>query len=414
MLLCIELCIELYIYFYKMANNLEVRESSIEAEISHELLNLKREIAKTTVEKIYENAGKHISNDTKTNLINYVIDNGKFSDKIWDFFIMISQKFKWNFISSLKDVREILTRTNTVEDLNNLRNSIQWLDWNAIQEKLLADTQKKDQQQNDKWETSHTDTNKGNLVSTKNFNHKVEHNFQYSYWSKNYFGLDNEWFSIWDKPFAHITRPYKWIRAYRVDNISWKQLLPSGNKKHLATIADLWKSWTEWPLTKVTPNKSITFDKFNKNTAWYKKNNPCNISPSSSYNIWLIWSSKVADWQNHAKFRTMEEWIASYMRMIRMQKDSSGKLMYANKSIQGINCWWMQWFYKPDEEDSLKALRIMWITHTSDAIWVRPTERLNTDDKNTLIALTQQTAIQETWSYLSEETCNKAYELAFS
>lgn len=387
-----------------MSNSPEQIETSVESQISQELLNLKKEIAKTIVEKIYENANKSINDATKSKLVNYVIDEWKISDKIWDFFIKITEIFNWNFISSLKDVREILKKTNTSDELNKLKTTIQWWDSSNIQENISTTYQQTTQNHDDSWSISSNRTSESG---------EKDKNWSESSWNKNYNWLDSSWFSKWDKPFAHITHPYKWIKTYSVNNLSWKSLLPSGNKEYLATISDLWKEWTEWPKTTIKPDSSVTSDKFNKKSAWYKKNNPCNISPSSAYNVWLLWSSKVADWQNHAKYATMEDGIASYMRMIRQQKDSKWNLMYANKSIQWIDCWWMQGVYKENEDDSLKALRIIWITHACDSLKVKPTDRLNTDDKWTLMALAQQTAIQETWSHLSVATLERAYKKAF-
>ena len=78
-----------------------------------------------------------------------------------------------------------------------------------------------------------------------------------------------------------------------------------------------------------------------------------------------------------------------------------------------MNCSWMQWIYKANEPDSLKALRIMWITHASEALKVDPLTRLNTDDKETMMAFAQQTAINESWSYFDRATLERAYKKAF-
>ncbi|MBR7036878.1 hypothetical protein IKI14_03255 [bacterium] len=55
----------------------------------------------------------------------------------------------------------------------------------------------------------------------------------------------------------------------------------------------------------------------------------------------------------------------------------------------------MQGIYKENEPDSLKALRITRITHACESLHVSPFDRLNTDDKETMMAFAQQTAINE-------------------
>lgn len=213
-------------------------------------------------------------------------------------------------------------------------------------------------------------------------------------WKIDYSKVDNRWFTPWDYPFKHITQPFKWIKSYRVDNIKIKPLL---------WFADLARSWSEWEMTTLKV-KDLT-PKFSTKTAWYKKNNPCNVSPFKG-DIWRTSSSKVADWQNHAQYSSMEDWLASFMKLMRTPT-------YRNKSIQWMNCSWMQWIYKANEPDSLKALRITWITHASEALKVDPLTRLNTDDKETMMAFAQQTAINESWSYFDRATLERAYKKAF-
>lgn len=213
-------------------------------------------------------------------------------------------------------------------------------------------------------------------------------------WNFDYSKVDTRWFTPWDYPFKHITTPYKWIPAYRVDNIKLKPLL---------WFNQLSLKWTEWDFTTLKV-KDLT-PKFSKKTAWYKKNNPCNVSPFKG-DIWRTGSSNVADWQNHSKYNSMEDWLASFMRLMRQSR-------YRNKSIQWINCSWMQWIYNESEPDSLKALRITWITHACENLHVSPFNRLNTDDKETMMAFTQQTAINESWSYFDRATLEKAYKKAF-
>lgn len=213
-------------------------------------------------------------------------------------------------------------------------------------------------------------------------------------WNIDYSKVDTRWFTPWAYPFKHITTPYKWIPAYRVDNIKLNPLL---------WFNQLSLKWTEWNLTTLKV-KDLT-PKFSTKTAWYKKNNPCNVSPFKG-DIWRTGSSNVADWQNHSKYNSMEDWLASFMRLMRQPR-------YRNKSIQWINCSWMQWIYNESEPDSLKALRITRITHTCENLHVSPFDRLNTDDKETMMAFAQQTAINESWSYFDKATLERAYEKAF-
>ena len=207
--------------------------------------------------------------------------------------------------------------------------------------------------------------------------------------------VDTRWFTPWPYPFKHITTPYKWIMAYRVDNIRLNPLI---------WFNQLSLTWTEWNLTTLkVKDQKLHFN--STKTAWYKKNNPCNVSPFQG-DVWRISSSRVADWQNHSKYKSMEDWLASFMRLMRQNR-------YRNKSIQWINCSWMQWIYKQNEPDSLKALRITWITRACNNLHVSPFERLNTDDKETMMAFTQQTAINESWSYFDRATLERAYKKAF-
>lgn len=207
--------------------------------------------------------------------------------------------------------------------------------------------------------------------------------------------VDARWFTPWEYPFKHITTPFKWISTYRVDNIKLNPLL---------WFNQLALKWTEWDLTTLkVKDQKLHFS--STKTAWYKKNNPCNVSPFK-WDVWRNWSSKVADWQNHGKYNSMEDWLASFMRLMRQPR-------YRNKSIQWINCSWMQWIYKENEPDSLKALRITWITRACENLHVSPFDRLNTDDKETMMAFAQQTAINESWSYFDRSTLERAYQKAF-
>lgn len=207
--------------------------------------------------------------------------------------------------------------------------------------------------------------------------------------------IDYNWFTPWEYPFAHITTPYKWISSYRVDNIKLHPLLG---------FSQLSLKGTEGNLTTLQV-KDQALKYTNKKAVWVKKNNPCNVSPFKG-DVWRSWSSRVADGQNHGKYNSMEDWLASFMRLMRQDR-------YRNKSIQGINCSWMQGIYQPNEPDSLKALRITWITHACESLHVSPFDRLNTDDKETMMAFAQQTAINETGSYFDRATLERAYDKAF-
>lgn len=231
-----------------------------------------------------------------------------------------------------------------------------------------------------------------NLISPLVSNNKISvFDNVYRNWLDNVY---HNWFTPWLYPFKHITTPYKWIKSYRVDNIKLNPLI---------TFDQLSLKWTEWSLTtlKVKDQK----EHFAKKTAWYKKNNPCNVSPFK-WDVWRNWSSSVADGQDHSRYNSMEDWLASFMRLMRKDR-------YRNKSIQWINCSGMQWVYKTNEPDSLKALRVTWITHACEHLNVSPFQRLNTDDKETMMAWAQETAIRESWSYFNRQTLERAYKKAF-
>ena len=230
--------------------------------------------------------------------------------------------------------------------------------------------------------------------ATQTSTNQHENTWNYTSQTPDYSAVDTSGFSSWEMPFAHIKTPYKWISAYRVDNIRLKPLI---------WFSQLSLNWTEGPLT--TLQVKNVQEKLVQGTAWYNKKNPCNVSPFEWY-VWRTSSSKVADWQNHSQYESMEAWLASFMRLMRQPR-------YRNKSIQWINCSWMQWIYKESEPDSLKALRITRITHACENLNISPFARLNTDNKETMMAFTQQTAIRETGCYFNKDTLEKAYKLAF-
>lgn len=208
--------------------------------------------------------------------------------------------------------------------------------------------------------------------------------------------VDRSWFTPWPYPFKHITKPYKWIKAYRVDNVKIDPLI---------WFSQLSLSWTEWKLISLKV-KDLKLNYSNKKAIWYKKNNPCNVTPYK-WDIWRTWSSKVADWQDHGKYNSMICWLASFMKLMRKKE-------YINKSIQWINCSWLQWTYHENEPESLKALRIIRITNACRSLNISPFVRIKTEEKETMMAFTQQTAINETWSYIDRTTLEKAYSLSFN
>jgi len=216
------------------------------------------------------------------------------------------------------------------------------------------------------------------------------------------FKVDKSEFSKGRYPFQWIP-PYKGISAYRVDNVKiepriwFSQLSEKSEKESSESITLTVKKETE----RYT----------NTNAAWYKKNNPCNVSPFKG-DIGRLWSSAVADWQNHAQYETMEDGLASFMRLMRTER-------YNNKSVRWRNCSGMQWIYNPNEDKSLKALRIIWITHICEYLDVppdftmSPVKRINTDDPETMMAFTQAVAIRESGCHFSRATLERAYYKAF-
>ena len=224
--------------------------------------------------------------------------------------------------------------------------------------------------------------------------------------TKNYKNLDENGFSKGNFPFKHIEKPYKNMHEYAVDRVDWTYLLPSWNKKYLATIQMLTNPETSWDRVTCTP-KDYTKNIY-PNNVWNQSNNPCNISPSKS-DIWYAGFKKLPDWQTHASYKNKIAGLASAMRLLRKRKT------YHNHSICFINCiWWYQgWHYKEHEVDWLKALRLIWITHVANHLKVSPTTPLNLDDPETLMAVIQAIALQETSSKIWKSTLEEAYKVAF-
>lgn len=290
----------------------------------------------------------------------------------------MSETFNWWVDNSSREITETMNDTQT---------SLLWLNLSVIWDRFKNAINKIKEffgisTDNNNWNETQTQTNQN------------ETPWNYTNQRPDYSDVDTSGFTPWDKPFAHITDPYKWISSYRVDNIKLKPLI---------WFSQLSLKWTEWPLT--TLQVKDEQERLVQWTAWYNKKNPCNVSPFE-WDVWRTSASKVADWQNHSQYESMEAWLASFMRLMRQPR-------YRNKSIQWINCSWMQWIYKESEPDSLKALRITRITHACENLNISPFARLNTDNKETMMAFTQQTAIRETGCHFNRNTLEKAYKLAF-
>ena len=202
-------------------------------------------------------------------------------------------------------------------------------------------------------------------------------------------------FAAGEYPFANVP-PYKWIKAYDLRNV---KITPALNyselsKKHEWTTNLNWSNitskWREYPSNNATGNKN---------------NNPCNISHSSD-DIWYNGARTVADWQSLAKYDTPVNGIASAMRLL--------KRKYSNKSITEIDVWGYQWYYKPNEEIWLSALRIKWITDQCNALWVWPHKMLNFDDPTTLKSFVAQVAVVETGTHIGQQLLDEAYNKAFA
>lgn len=409
--------------FY-LHNRLFMIENENKVEIwgvtSDRLLELKKELANDVVARLLKKNPDAMVFIWREQLANYLVNEETIldvlNDKFWlEWFLL---KNVWLDISLLKRYREMFWNVTTEKELVELKTSIfNEIDWVNItssetQQSFGADSTPKEQnivsnKVDDKSEQSTVKTKEstGWLSEKSEWNGKKSFNM----WKSEKLSsdilntkVDKSWFTPWPYPFKHITSPYKWIESYRVDKIKLDPLI---------WFSQLSLKWTEWSL--VTLKVKDQKEHFAKKTAWYKKNNPCNISPYA-WDFWGKWFSKVADWQRHAAYDSMVDWLASFMRLMRYGKNRhTWELLYHNKSIQWMNCSWMQWVYKPTEPESLKALRITWITKACKRLNVSPFQRLNTDDKETMMAWTQETAIRESWSYFNRETLEKAYKRAF-
>ena len=201
--------------------------------------------------------------------------------------------------------------------------------------------------------------------------------------------------SPWEYPFKDVP-PYKGIKTYDLRNVKMTPVLDYSElvKKHEWTVTLSWSNitnkWYEYPTN---------------GTAWNKSNNPCDIS-HSSFDIWYTSSGTVADWQHLAKYNRPIDGIASAMRLL--------KNKYQNKSVTEIDVWWYQWYYKPNEEIWLSALRIKWITDQCNALWIWPHQMLDFNDPTTLKSFVAQVAVLETGTHIGEKLLDDAYNLAFA
>lgn len=230
-----------------------------------------------------------------------------------------------------------------------------------------------------------------------------------------WYQYNERWFVKWNYPFADILNPYQWVKSYSIKNVPLSRILPNLSYK------DLEKTWLEWPTKKLTV-KNFSKDRIPSNTIWTKVNNPCDVSCSkdSIHAIWLVKGLWVKAWDGQwlAEYKDPICWLASHMKMVRDYKFWDNYL-YRNRSIQWIICNGFQWFYRPQEDKSLKALRLIWISDACNKInensnqKIQWNDRIDTMDKETLMAFTQLTAQNETWCEFSRTSLEKAYKLAF-
>lgn len=233
-----------------------------------------------------------------------------------------------------------------------------------------------------------------------------------------WYNYDEKWFVKWNFPFKDIENPYKKVPSYGfIRYVERSRILPNISYKDLA------KTWMEWQKKKLTVNDSYKTDYINKGTKWWKLNNPCDVScgPNSVHAIWLVSGSWETAWDGQvlARYKSPVYWLASHMKMIREFK-LGNEYLYRDRSIQWIICNWMQWFYRADEDKSLKAMRLLRISDAVNKInknksdvKINRYDRIDTGNKESLMAFTQITAESETWCKFSRKTLEKAYDLAF-
>ena len=140
-----------------------------------------------------------------------------------------------------------------------------------------------------------------------------------------------------------------------------------------------------------------------KSTAGYKYNNPCSVSPTKYY-IGCTGSHNVADGQLYAHFDTLENGIASAMLLLKKKYNGRSPIDF-NNGYQG--------YYKPTELKGLTMLRIVHISNLSRDLCIQPTQRMDTDDPNSLMALTHWIAKKECGYVLGKSILERAYKIAF-
>lgn len=232
---------------------------------------------------------------------------------------------------------------------------------------------------------------------------------------RNWYQYNERGFVKWNYPFADILNPYQWVKRYSIKDVPLSRILPNISYK------DLEKTWLEWPTKKLTI-KNFPKDKITTNAIWSQVNNPCDVScgKDSVHAIWLIKSKWKQAWDGQwlAQYKNPVYWLASHMKMVRDYK-MWGNYLYRNRSIQWIICNGFQWFYRKDEDKSLKALRLIRISDACNKLNKNSTQKIqrnhkiDTMDKETLMAFTQLTAQNETWCEFTRATLERAYRLAF-
>lgn len=88
---------------------------------SEELINLKKEVALSIVEKISKNKGEPLTEENKKIMIDYLVDEKTLIDKVSDFFIGV---FWDSSVNNLKEYRQKLNKIDTKESLDILKNEI--------------------------------------------------------------------------------------------------------------------------------------------------------------------------------------------------------------------------------------------------------------------------------------------------
>lgn len=196
-------------------------------------------------------------------------------------------------------------------------------------------------------------------------------------------------------PYANAA-PYKGIKTYDIRKITTRPIIDYDQYEQL--LNDHSGKLVTFDLVSNNAKTSI-----NRKTAGGRNNNPCNVSPPS-YAIGVVGRATMGDGQRAAVFDSVENGIATAMRLYRNK--------YGKKNIPQMNNG-MQSYYKRNEPMGLSALRLYSVTKKCKQLGISPSDRLNTDDKWTLCSFVAITAKNETGSTLSRETLDRAYKIAF-